>query len=300
MTRPGIRKGVLMRYGLVKVAAATPPLKVADCAYNADMTIKAIEDAEKESVKILVLPEFGLTGYTCGDLFLQDTLIEGALRQLKRVAASTEGKDVLVTVGLPFMHNSKLYNVAAVIQDGKILGLVPKHFLPNYAEYYESRHFMPGRTAVETVDVLGEKVPFGMNILFRCEEFKKLAIGVEICEDLWMPQPPSGSHVLAGATIVLNLSASDELAGKSIYRRDLVKNQSARLVCGYIYADAGDGESTTDLVFSGHNLIVENGTVLEESKMFENGMIVSEIDVTKIVNERRRMTSYSSKTDGYT
>ena len=300
MTRPGIRKGVLMRYGLVKVAAATPPLKVADCAYNADMTIKAIEDAEKESVKILVLPEFGLTGYTCGDLFLQDTLIEGALRQLKRVAASTEGKDVLVTVGLPFMHNSKLYNVAAVIQDGKILGLVPKHFLPNYAEYYESRHFMPGRTAVETVDVLGEKVPFGMNILFRCEEFKKLAIGVEICEDLWMPQPPSGSHVLAGATIVLNLSASDELAGKSIYRRDLVKNQSARLVCGYIYADAGDGESTTDLVFSGHNLIVENGTVLEESKMFENGMIVSEIDVTKIVNERRRMTSYSSKTDGDT
>ncbi len=289
-----------MRYGFVKVAAATPPMRVADCVYNADMTIEAIKEAEKESVKILVLPEFGLTGYTCGDLFLQDTLLEGALKQLKRVAESTAGMDVFVTVGLPFMHNSKLYNVAAAVQDGKILGLVPKHFLPNYAEYYESRHFMPGRMAVETVDVLGEKVPFGMNILFRCEEMRKLAIGIEICEDLWMPQPPSGNHVLAGATIVLNLSASDELAGKSIYRRDLVKNQSARLVCGYIYADAGEGESTTDLVFSGHNLIVENGTVLKESKMFENGMIVSEIDVTRIVNERRRMTSYSSKTDGYT
>lgn len=289
----------IMRYGFVKVAAATPALRVADCSFNADRTIEVIKAAEEMDVKILALPELGLCGYTCGDLFLQDTMLESCLDELFRVTESTRGMDVLTTVGLPFVHNSKLYNVAAVIQNGQLLGLIPKHFLPNYAEFYESRHFMPGKQEAEYIDVRGHRVPFGMNILFRNEELKQLAVGVEICEDLWMPQPPSGSHVLAGATIIVNPSASDELAGKSIYRRDLVRNQSARLVCGYIYADAGEGESTTDLVFAGHNLIVENGTVLAESELFKNDMIVSEIDVTRIVNERRRMTSYSSKTDGY-
>lgn len=288
-----------MKNGFIKVAAATPVIRLADCGYNADRIIELIREAEKKNVKILVFPELCMTGYTCGDLFLQDTLLEEAESELIRVAKATEGMDIFSVVSIPFRFNSKLYITACAIQDGKVLGIIPKHFLPNYAEYYDSRHFMSGAREIRYVDINGEQVPFGMNVLFANSEMKELVIGIEICEDLWMPQPPSSSHVVAGATLILNPSASDELAGKRETRRDLVKNQSSRLVCGYVYADAGEGESTTDLTFSGHNLIVENGDILNESELFSSGLLISEIDLAKLIGERSRMTSYSSHTEGY-
>ncbi|MBO4415249.1 MAG: NAD(+) synthase [Lachnospiraceae bacterium] len=288
-----------MRDGFIKAAAATPVIKLGDCTANAETIIKMIDEAEEAGVKILCFPEMCITGYTIGDLVLQDILLNNAREAVLRIARSTAGKDIFAVVGFPFQVNSKLYICAAALNNGHVLGIVPKHFLPCYAEYYESRHFMRGTRDVRFVDLGGEKVPFGMNIIFENKEVPYLKVGIEICEDLWMPQPPSGAHAVAGATIILNPSASDELAGKRAYRRELVKQQSARLICGYLYADAGEGESTTDLCFSGHDLIVENGVILEESAMFSNGLTISEIDVNRLVNERRRMTSYSSHVDGY-
>ena len=288
-----------MKDGFIKAAAATPVIKLADPAANAETVIKMIREASDAGVRVLCFPEMCITGYTIGDLVLQDTLLKEASAALSEIVKATAGLDIFVAVSLPFEVNSKLYICAAAISDGRLLGLVPKHFLPCYGEYYESRHFMRGNREVRTVRFDGRDVPFGMNMIFENEQVPYLKIAIEICEDLWMPQPPSGSHVVAGATLILNPSASDELAGKRAYRRELVKNQSARLVCGYIYADAGEGESTTDLCFSGHNLIVENGTILKESGMFTDGLTISEIDVQKLVNERRRMTSYSSHMDGY-
>ncbi|MCR5686236.1 MAG: NAD(+) synthase [Lachnospiraceae bacterium] len=289
-----------MRDGFIKVAAATPVIKLADPAANADTIIRMTKEAAAGGARVLCFPEMCITGYTIGDLVLQDRLLEEAREALRSIVQATAGLDIFLVVSLPFEVNSKLYICAAGICDGKLLGLVPKHFLPCYGEYYESRHFMRGSREVRTIRFYGQDVPFGMNIIFENEQMPYLKIAVEICEDLWMPQPPSGAHVVAGATLILNPSASDELAGKRAYRRELVKNQSARLVCGYIYADAGEGESTTDLCFSGHNLIVENGTILKESGLFTDGLTISEIDVQKLVNERRRMTSYSSHMDGYT
>ncbi len=288
-----------MKDGFVKVAAVTPVIKLGDCIYNADEIIRLIKEAEERRIRVVCFPELCLTGYTCGDLFLQDVLLTGAKNELVRIAKATEGLGVFAVVSLPLQVNSKLYICAAAIQNGRILGVVPKHFLPAYGEYYESRHFQQGTWEVRYIDIGGQRVPFGMKLLFDNTEMPELSIAIEICEDLWMPQPPSGSHVLAGATLVLNPSASDELAGKRAYRRGLVSNQSARLVCGYLYADAGEGESTTDLSFSGHNLIAENGTLLAQSELYSNGMTVSEIDINKLVNERRRMTSYASGDEGY-
>ena len=288
-----------MRDGFIKTAAATPVIKLGDCFANRDTVIKMTRDAEEAGVKILCFPDMCITGYTIGDLVLQDVLLNNAKTAVLDIAGATSGMDVFVVVGFPFQVNSKLYICAAAIQNGHVLGIVPKHFLPSYAEYYESRHFMRGTREVRYVDLGGEKIPFGMNIIFENKEVPYLKVAIEICEDLWMPQPPSGAHAVAGATIILNPSASDELAGKRAYRRELVKQQSARLICGYVYADAGEGESTTDLCFSGHDLIVENGTILEESEMFSSGLTISEIDVNRLVNERRRMTSYSSHLDGY-
>lgn len=292
--------GETMKDGFIKVAAATPVIRLADCRHNAEVICGMIDEAEKAGVKVLCFPELCLTGYTCGDLFLQDTLLRDAFEQLAVIVRSTAGKDIFTVVSLPLQVNSKLYITAAAIQNGKLLGLSPKHFLPNYAEFYDSRHFMPGAHEIVYIDFFGEKIPFGMDMLYENREMPYLVIGTEICEDLWMPQPPSGNHVVAGATLILNPSASDELAGKREYRRDLVRNQSARLVCGYIYADAGEGESTTDLCFSGHNLIVENGVVLKESELFSNGLTICELDLNRLVNERRRMTSYQSHMAGYT
>lgn len=281
-----------MNDSFIRVGAATPKIKVADCEYNAVRIIELIEEGFKRQVKLLVFPELCITSYTCGDLFLQDVLIQTAKEQLNKIIKSTDNKDMIVAVGLPFMKQDKLYNVAAVIHKGKLLGIVPKQHIPNYSEFYEARHFTGGNLETEYIKWNEDVVAFGTNLLFRCSNMNNIILGLEICEDLWVPVPPSSSHALAGATIIANLSASVEVVGKDTYRRELVKGQSSRLISGYIYADAGEGESTTDLVYSGHNLIAENGTLLKESKRFTTGLIYSEIDLDRIVNERRRTTTF--------
>ncbi len=281
-----------MRDGFLKVMAATPDIRVADCDFNAENIIWAVGEAEGAGAKLLVLPELCMTGYTCGDLFLQSTLITGALNGLYRVREATRGMDVAVVFTLPFSRGNKLYNVAAVIQDGRVLGLVPKTYLPNYSEFYEARHFTPGDERTGHILLFGEEVPFGTKLLFSCKNMENFIFGVEICEDLWVANPPSGELACAGALLIANPSASDETTGKAEYRRQLVSSQSARTVTAYVYADAGEGESTTDLVFAAHNLIAENGTILSESVRFENGSISAEVDLERLAAERRRMTTY--------
>ena len=251
-----------MKQGFVKAAAATPKVVVADCAENTDRILESIQNMREAGAKIMVLPELAITGYTCSDLFWQERLLREADHQLMRLMKETTGVDALIFVGLPMEIFGKLYNVAAVLNRGKLLGLVPKKHIPSYHEFYEGRHFAAGSEQAVWIEKNGEKVPFGMNLLFACREMPHLIAAAEICEDLWVPNPPSVRHALAGATVLVNLSASDEMTGKDIYRRDLVRGQSARLVAGYIYADAGEGESSTDLVFSAQNMIAENGTML--------------------------------------
>ena len=288
-----------MQQGFIKVAAGTPEIKVADCHFNKESIIKMVREAAEYNVKLLVLPELCITGYTCGDLFLQQRLINAAEETLKEIAAATAGLAILVAVGLPVSYNGKLYNCAAILYDGQVLGFIPKKNLPNYSEFYELRHFSPAPEE-NGVKELNEKfIPFGTKLLFRCRELESFCFAAEICEDLWVSNPPSVSHAAAGATIIGNLSASDETVGKDQYRRSLVTGQSARLLCGYLYADAGDGESTTDLVFAGHNLVAENGVLLNETKSFENGLAASEIDVERLAAERRRMNTFTSAPDGY-
>lgn len=290
-----------MKHGFIRVAAATPKIRVTDCSYNTDQIINDIEKAEQQEVKLIVFPELSITGYTCGDLFLQDLLLRSALEQVKRIADFTKDKEVVAVVGFPYQRWGKLYNTAAVIQRGKVLGLVPKLSIPNYTEFYEARHFTPGPKEPVKVDFFGEELYFGSRILFQCMNRNEFIFGIEICEDLWIPQAPSVSHCIAGAMVIANLSASDELTGKDEFRRELVRSQSARLSCGYIYADAGEGESTTDLVFAGHNLIAENGTMLVETVPFQNEMIMIELDLGKLVSERRRMNTYMGQnTEDYT
>lgn len=283
-----------MKDGFVKVAAATPDIRVADCEYNAEQICLKMKEAAEKGAKIIVFPELCITGYTCEDLFWQEVLLEGARDALQRIVEESREVDALVFAGLPWEKNGKLYNVAAVINRGTLLGLVPKKNLPNYSEFYEARHFEPAGEEYDWVDVSFEEEPvaFGYKQLFSCEGFEGLVVAAEICEDLWVAAPPSISHAQAGATVIVNLSASDETTGKDIYRKSLVSGQSARLVCGYVYADAGEGESTTDLVFAGHNLIAENGTLLAESERFKNGIVYGDIDVRRIRAERRRMTTF--------
>ena len=281
-----------MKHGFVKVAAATPDIKVADCIYNAQSICSDMKKAAEQGAKIVVFPELCLTGYTCSDLFWQERMLDAAKEGLRKIIKASLTLDGLFFVGLPWELNQKLYNVAAAVSNGELLGLVPKKYLPNYAEFYEARHFTPGKEDVEWVTFDGQEVPFGMHQQFHCAEIPGLIVAAEICEDLWVPNPPSVAAAMAGATVIVNLSASNENTGKSLYRTALVQNQSARLICGYIYASAGEGESTTDLVFSGHNLIVENGTVLKQSQRFKNEMIYSELDIHKLRSERRRMTTY--------
>ncbi|WP_343209187.1 NAD(+) synthase [Anaerolentibacter hominis] len=290
-----------MKQGFLKVSAVTPELRVADCVFNAEKTIEAAKECMKQGVKLAVFPELGLTGYTCADLFLQSALLRGAQTALKQVKEAFRGYDMILVVGFPLLYRGKIYNTAAVLQNGCLLGLVPKSNIPNYAEYYEARQFSPGEEETEWIELDGEKVPFGPNILFSCREMSEFVLGAEICEDLWVPVPPSSRHAMAGATVIVNLSASDETTGKHKYRRELVSNQSGRLICGYIYADAGEGESTTDLVFAGHNMIGENGSILAESHRFENGILTTELDLGRLVSERRRIPSFSScSLSGYT
>ena len=289
-----------MKDGFLKAAAFSPALRVADCTYNAQQILADVQAAAARGVKLAVFPEFCLTGYTCGDLFLQHTLQTGALDALQTVLDGTRTLDTVVLVGLPLLIHGKLYNCAAVLCRGQLLGLVPKTYLPNYGEFYEKRQFTPGSTEVETITVCGQQVPFGTSLLFRCRSMPSFVLGVELCEDLWSALPPSTFHALAGATVIANLSASDETVGKAEYRRALVSNQSARLLCGYLYASAGHGESTQDMVFAGHDLIAENGTLLAETAPFAGGIAETEIDCQRMEAERARNTSFELSHDGYT
>ena len=278
-----------MKDGFIRVCAATPDIRVADCQYNEKNIMKLMDEAYAKQISVLVFPELCITGYTCGDLFLQDVLLSAAQDSLKHIVEHSTGMKMLMFVGMPFMHKGKLFNVAAAICGGRLLGLVPKKNIPNYSEFYELRHFTPGGD--ECVDTsLGVKM--GSKMLFSCENVKNLVVAAEICEDVWVACPPSTQHAQAGATLIVNCSASDETTGKDIYRRALISGQSARLVCGYVYANAGEGESTQDLVFGGQNLVCENGNVLAQTKRFKNGVAVADLDLQRLVNERRRMNTY--------
>ena len=289
-----------MKYGFLRAAAASPGLRVADVAYNTQEIIKSMREYAARNAQLLCLPEFCLTGYTCSDLFLQETLICGAEQGLAEILAASCGLNLVTVVGLPVRRSGKLYNCAAVVCDGKLLGLVPKTHLPNYSEFYEKRHFLPGPAQASPMELAGQQTLFGTNLLFACRQMSEFVLGVEICEDLWAPIPPSCTHALAGATVIANLSASDETVGKAAYRRDLVCGQSARLLCGYLYADAGHGESTTDMTFAAHDLIAENGTLLAEAGPFEDGRAVTELDLGRMVQERTRNTTFEPHIEGYT
>ena len=280
--------------GYLKVAAITPNVRVADVEFNCNEICKCIEEAAGKKVKLMVFPELCITGYTCQDLFFQDRLLEATKEALLKIAKHSQGVDALIFVGLPLSVDAKLYNVAAALCNGEILGIVPKTFLPNYNEFYEARHFYSGRELDTVINIGGRAVQISRNILFECNEMPSFRVASELCEDLWVPDPPSTAHCLAGATVIANLSASNEIIGKSRYRRNLVSSQSARLVCAYLYASAGPGESTQDVVYSGHNIIAENGNVLCESGRFSENMIVSEIDLEYLEAERRRMTTYEA------
>jgi NAD+ synthase (glutamine-hydrolysing) len=281
-----------LKDGYIKVAAVTPKVKVADTKYNTDHICEKIRECSRNGAKVIVFPELCITGYSCGDLFLQDLLLEQAVDGLQEIAQCTKEADAIVFVGLPLAYKGKLYNALAALSDGEILGFVTKTFLPNYNEFYEARHFTKGIKETVYVDLKEESVPMGSNLLFVCDTMRELTIAGEICEDLWAPNPPSIAHALAGAVLIVNASASDEATGKDIYRKNLVCGQSARLLCGYIYAGAGNGESTQDVVYSGHNIIAENGTLLAESRRFENETIYTEIDLKKLLEERRRNTTF--------
>lgn len=338
-----------MKDGFIKVAAATPDVRVADCEYNATEIIRMIHEMEEQGAKVMVFPELCITAYTCGDLFWQENLLEEAKVQLVRIAEETKEVDALIFVGLPLEYNGKLYNVAAGLNHGEILGFVPKTYLPNYNEFYEARYFTSGEHVDGTVhidreaykerydsdfddvefdiemasfdefeeleeiddedfddedfededfddedfedELYEEDIWISPNTIFTCEDMPKLQIAAEICEDLWVPNPPSVAHAFHGANLIVNLSASDEVVGKDSYRKSLVSAQSARLLCGYIYATAGEGESTQDVVYGGHNLIAENGSILAESRRFANGVIYADLDIHRLDNERRRMTT---------
>ena len=281
-----------MKNGFVKVAAATPDIRVADVEFNTQNIINAMEEAQKNGAKILVFPELCVTGYTCSDLFDHSVLLKASRKALLEIAENTNDKDMLVFVGAPLEVNGKLYNVATAMNQGEIIGFTTKTFLPNYGEFYEMRQFTPGPQTVREITFEGKKIPFGPQILFQAEGMEELVVAAEICEDVWSPIPPSIQAALEGATVIVNCSASDETIGKDTYRRALISGQSARLISGYIYANAGEGESTTDLVFGGHNIIAENGTVLKESSRYVNEIIYSELDLQRITGERRKNTTF--------
>ncbi|MBP3884702.1 MAG: NAD(+) synthase [Olsenella sp.] len=285
-----------MRDGFVSVAARSPQVRVADVDFNVDACIHEATDAVTfDGARIVVLPELAVTGYTCEDLFWQDALLDAAEAGVARIAAACAGLDALVLVGAPVRAGAKLYNCAVALHGGEVLGIVPKTHIPNYNEFYEARHFAVGPADVSYIDFAGASgVPFGTRQIFSCETMPNLAVAVEICEDLWVACPPSIAHAQAGATVICNLSASNAIVGKAAYRRDLVCGQSARLVCGYVYASAGWGESTQDVVFSAHDMVAENGALLAEGRPFGEARAASEIDVDLLAAERRRLSTYAT------
>lgn len=298
MGKRGKRKENKMKDGFLRVAAASVDVKVADPVFNKESIMKTIRKAQERRVKVLVLPELVISAYTCGDLFWQKPLLKESKKQLGELLDQTTALSMVIVVGAPLLIHQKLYNCAVFMYKGRILGVVPKHYLPNYSEFYEARHFTPGKREVEMIHLLGQEVPFGMNILFCCKNIENLVLAAEICEDLWVPLPPSTFHALAGATVICNPSASDETTTKDAYRRELVSSQSARLVCAYIYASAGEGESTQDLVYSGHNMITEYGTILAESKRFENHYTEAEIDLQRLVADRQKTSTFVTDDGG--
>lgn len=276
-------------YGFIKVCAVTPEIKVADVRFNSEKIIGELKKAKH--AQLVVFPELSVCGYTCGDLFNQRALIDSVERALCEICQATKGNKALVFVGAPIARFERLYNCAVAISNGKILGVVPKSFLPTYSEFYERRHFTPAEDNNSVITLCGQTVCFGKKLIFKATNCSQFTVAAEICEDLWVPDSPSIYHAKAGANIIVNLSCSDETVGKAEYRRDLVKMQSAKLICGYVYCDAGEGESTTDMTFAGHDIICENGTVLKESKLFSNSRIFADIDVDKLSNERRRVAN---------
>jgi len=272
-----------MKYGFVKVAAVTPKIKVADTKYNGQLIRTLMKDTEKAGAKVVVFPELCITGASCGDLFFQDKLLKAAKEELMQIVSASEFYDAVYFVGLPYEINGKLYNVAVVISQGEVLGIVPKSYLNN------NRQFTSG-AFVDCEEVLpnGQIAPVSTELIFYCPECNGLKIAVELGEDLWAPSAPSVGHALGGANVIVNLSADIEVSGRDAYRKQLVSGQSARLICGYICANAGEGESTQDVVYSGHNIIAENGVVLCESARLENGVIYSEIDVERLESDRRK------------
>ncbi|WP_026526350.1 NAD(+) synthase [Butyrivibrio sp. VCD2006] len=307
-----------MKDGFIKVAAATPKIRVADPFYNADRIMEQMDEAVKKGAKIVVFPELCITGYTCGDLFFQEALLKGALQALGKIVKHSRNKDALFFVGLPYEYDGKLYNCAAVVNGGELSALIPKINIPNHGEFYEKRYFESGSNLDDSVFLSADSLfvksnskkkssdddddddeceyfDFGREIIDLSEVMHGLKIGCEICEDLWVPDTPSTSYALQGATIIVNLSASNDLIGKESYRRNLVQATSGRLIAGYIYASAGDGESTQDLVFGGHNIIAENGTILAEQTLFENGITYADIDVNRILHERQKTTTFVTK-----
>ncbi|MDY5987857.1 MAG: NAD(+) synthase [Lachnoclostridium sp.] len=283
-----------MKQGFIKVAAVTPDIRVADVQYNTEQICRMIDETVAEGAKIVVFPELCITGYTCSDLFTQEVLLDHAREALREITAYTAEKDALIFVGVPLSVEGELYNVAAALNHGEILGLTTKTFLPNYGEFYEMRQFSAGPDVAREIEFDGKKVPFGPQILFTAKGMEQLIVSAEICEDVWSPIPPSIKAAREGATIIVNCSASDETIGKADYRKSLIAGQSARLIAGYVYANAGDGESTTDLVFGGHNIIAENGAILGATKRYQNGVVYSEIDVKRLVSERRRNTTFQT------
>ncbi len=288
-----------MKDGFLRVCAATPDISVADCSYNAERILECIREAAGNQAKVCVLPELCVTGYTCGDLFFQRTLLAAAEEQILRIAADTENLDILSVIGAPLHVGGKLYNCAFALYRGKVLGIVPKTCVPNYGEFYEKRHFEQGETECRLIRFGDAEVPFGANLLIADKNMKEFVFGIDVCEDLWAVTPPSNAHAEAGATVIANISASNEVTAKADYRADLVKMQSARLYAAYIYADAGEGESTTDLVFAGDNMIAESGVILARSKRFANESVYAEIDLERLIHERRRTTTFGIRNGHY-
>ncbi len=289
-----------MKHGFIRAAALTPKIRVADTEYNGRQIMAGIDEAVEKGAGIIVFPELAVTGYTCGDLFLQETLLEGAREALRQITVHTRGRQALVFVGLPLEKDGRLYNTAAVLQDGRILGIVPKTVIPNYGEFEEARYFAPGGGETDRLFFDGQEIPFGTKLLFVVDAIEGLKAACEICEDLWAPSTPSTSHALAGAAVIVNLSASNEAVGKAACREELVRSASARLTAALVYASAGEGESSQDLVFSGHNMIAENGTFLARAQRFTNDSVYGEIDIHRLRHERRRMNTFGPIcTEGY-
>ena len=288
----------MVKDGFVGVAACTPDVRVADVSFNVQACYEAACEAAQKGARVIVLPELCITGYSCADLFMQDVLLNAAEAGIAELAERLSSIDALVFAGLPLRVNGKLYNCAAALSHGAILGIVPKRFIPSYNEFYEGRYFMSGPKDAVLIDTCGYlDVPFGTNQLFRCETMPELIVAAEICEDLWVPNSPSIAHAIAGATLICNLSASDALVNKARRRRELVSEQSARVDCAYVYASAGWHESTQDLVFSGHDIIAERGSIIAEARPFEATMAYTQVDIDLINADRRKMSSWRSAPD---